>query len=64
MTCIICRFPVEPDDIAIGSPSGRVICLRCYARETGNEHPVPKGLRREMEAELGKLDAQSKWGIG
>jgi hypothetical protein len=51
--CIICRFDVELDDIAItGSRPQRVVCLRCYGRETGTARRMPKALRREVQAAL------------
>jgi hypothetical protein len=51
--CIICRFEIELDDVAVrGSRAHRAICLRCYARETGTHQPMPKTLRREIQAAL------------
>lgn len=47
-TCVICRFPVDLDDVALPGRNGRCICLRCYARETGTAHPMPKPLQREI----------------
>lgn len=65
MQCIICRFEVEPDDAVVTAAGGRVICLRCWNRETGNDpHPMPKKLRHEVEADLDRLARESKWGIG
>lgn len=51
-TCIICHFETELDDVVVSSTTGRCICLRCFARETGTERPMPKTLRREVSAML------------
>jgi hypothetical protein len=51
--CIICRFAIEIDDVAVrGARGHRVVCLRCYARETGTHRAMPKSLRREIQAAL------------
>jgi fumarate hydratase subunit beta len=36
ITCTICKFETELDDVALGGPSGRCVCLRCFNRETGD----------------------------
>ena len=51
MTCVICHFETELDDVVAHS-SGRCVCLRCYGRETGTERQMPKQLRRELSALL------------
>ena len=51
-TCRICRFAAELDDIALAQADGRCICLRCYARETGTQRPMPKALRRQLTSLL------------
>ncbi len=51
MTCIICRFNSELDDVVVRS-GAQCVCLRCYLRETGETHPMPKSLRREIIAAL------------
>ena len=51
--CILCRFEIEEDDVKVGSNvNARAVCVRCFAREVGDEHPMPKGLRRMIEAAL------------
>jgi len=57
MTCIICHFETELDDIVVAGAGGQCICLRCYARETNSERPMPKELRREIIAALATLEA-------
>jgi hypothetical protein len=52
LLCTICRFPVEADDVAV--QGRKVICLRCYARETGTAKLMSKELRRDI------LDALSE----
>jgi hypothetical protein len=52
LLCTICRFPMETDDIAVWGK--HVICLRCYARESGTAKPMSKELRRDI------LDALSE----
>jgi len=51
MTCVICHFETELDDV-VAQSSGKCVCLRCYVRETGAERPMPKELRRELAALL------------
>jgi hypothetical protein len=55
-TCIICRFEVEKDDVVIGGANGRGVCLRCYARETATQRPMPKALRNELIAALASTE--------
>jgi hypothetical protein len=50
--CLVCRFEVELDDAIAPTRRGTCICVRCYARETNDEHRVPPSLRRELEAAL------------
>lgn len=52
ITCIICRFDTELDDVMVAGAAGRCVCLRCYARETDTVRPMPKSLRRELTAAL------------
>lgn len=47
-TCIICCFVVEFDDVISRFGSRRCVCLRCFARETGSERPMPQALRRQV----------------
>ena len=50
MVCLICKDEVEPDDVAVASARpNRCICVRCFARETGNDRRVPKALMRQVE---------------
>jgi hypothetical protein len=55
LTCSLCHFETELDDVQIrlGQYSVRCICLRCFARETGSGRPVPRDLRRQVVALLG-----------
>ncbi len=55
-TCTLCRFETELDDVAIGTGSGALICLRCYDRETGNTRAMPKTLRRNILAALADIE--------
>lgn len=57
MTCTICRFETELDDRVVGRGAEYCICVRCFARETGDERPMPKALRRDVEAALAALPA-------
>jgi hypothetical protein len=50
--CIICRFEMELDDVALTCARGRCVCLRCFARETGSVRTMPAALRREIAAIL------------
>jgi hypothetical protein len=54
--CRICRFETEIDDVALQG-AGTCVCVRCYARETGNVVRMPKNLRREIIAALTALEA-------
>ena len=51
-TCIICCFTAELDDVVSRIGPERCICLRCYARETGTERPMPQALRRQITSVL------------
>jgi len=57
VTCIICRFATELDDMAVPQRDGRCICLRCYQRETSTVPPMPRPLRRQLTAMLAAMDA-------
>lgn len=52
LRCILCAFDTELDDAVVISVNGRCICLRCFTRETNNEKPMGKGLRRELVSTL------------
>lgn len=54
--CIICRFETEIDDIAVEGTAGHVICIRCYARETQTERPMPKALRYAITTALNEIE--------
>lgn len=45
--CILCRFPTAIDDAECPTPSGKCICIRCWKRETADEHPMPADLRKD-----------------
>ena len=50
--CILCHFATELDDVALILAAGGIICLRCFDRETASQRPMPKPLRRQLEATL------------
>ncbi len=50
--CMLCRFAVELDDIAVCGPHGRCICVRCYANALGTALPMPHTLECELRAVL------------
>jgi hypothetical protein len=52
LTCIICHFEMVWDDVAIDMSKGRGVCLRCYARETSTQLPMPSTLRQALIAIL------------
>lgn len=54
--CRICKFGYELDDVAVGGAIS-VICVRCYARETGTEIKMPKPLRRSLSEVLDSSQA-------
>lgn len=54
--CIICRYTVELDDVAVSGPTGRGVCLLCYTRETGTEHRLARALWREVIAVATQAD--------
>ncbi len=54
--CRLCKYPAEPDDVALGLAAGRYICLRCYTRELGLTRSVPRRLRLEIEDALAAGD--------
>jgi hypothetical protein len=56
LVCIICRFELEIDDVAIEAAGGHAVCVRCYARETENKLPMPKSLRQEIVAALNESE--------
>ncbi|MER3419070.1 MAG: hypothetical protein C4290_00445 [Chloroflexota bacterium] len=58
LRCMICRFEVELDDVALSGRSGRCVCLRCYGRETGTLRPLPRPLQRELHAALAHLPTE------
>ena len=58
MTCSICRFETELDDVAVaGGSAARCVCLRCYGRATATARPMPRALRRELIAAFAALPA-------
>lgn len=51
--CLLCQFPFWPDDQVIAAANRRrCICIRCFARETGGERPMPVALRRMIDGAL------------
>lgn len=50
MTCRICRFDTELDDVVLRRDAGWCVCLRCYGRETGSARAMPKPLRQQLIA--------------
>ena len=57
LSCILCRFDTELDDVAVQGPGHRCICLRCYLRETDSARPMPRELRLAIAATLAALQA-------
>ncbi len=55
--CIICRFDVPQDDVALRpqGTDGRCVCLSCYGCETETWAAMPKPLRRELIAIMAEL---------
>ncbi len=51
-TCILCRYATALDDVVIGGPHGRCVCLHCYLRETGAARPLTRVLRHAVDAAL------------
>jgi len=54
--CIICRFETQLDDVVMPGGTRSCICLRCYTRETGTSHPMPKELRKDVIATLAAME--------
>ncbi len=52
LTCTICHFDTELDDVVVGRAPGRCICLRCYGRATGSARSMPKALQRAVSGAL------------
>lgn len=46
--CCLCRFEHTADDCALRL-GARTVCAGCYYRRAGDEHPMPKQLRRWVE---------------
>ncbi len=57
MTCRLCHFTAELDDLVLVNIDGQAICLRCYGRVTGSHRPMPAALRRAVIAALAELHA-------
>ena len=57
LTCRLCHFAAELDDLVLVSSDGRAVCLRCYGRVTGSHRPMPATLRRAVIAALAELNA-------
>ncbi len=55
LRCILCAFATELDDAVLVTPTGRCLCLRCFARETASTLLVSKELRQELTAVLASL---------
>lgn len=56
LRCLFCRFGTELDDAVVSSAQGSCFCLRCFARETKNERPMPSSLRDEVRDVVNSLD--------
>ena len=54
-TCRLCLWEVMLDDVVVALRGGRCICLRCYLRETGDTHVMPKDYQREIDQTLAAL---------
>ena len=55
LTCSICHFETELDDVVVARTRGRCICLRCYSRATGSARPMPTSLQQAVRAALADL---------
>jgi hypothetical protein len=55
MICAICRFEVPLDDVAVLTPRGVCVCLRCYARITETARTVPRWLRQAIETVMAEM---------
>jgi hypothetical protein len=55
LTCSICHFETELDDVEVRQGLAQCICLRCFARETGSGRPMPKAPRRQVIAALAEI---------
>jgi hypothetical protein len=55
LTCTLCRFETDLDDVEVRQGTGHCVCLRCFARETGRGRPMPKALRRHIIAALAEI---------
>jgi hypothetical protein len=47
--CVMCRFPVELDDVTRPAAVSRCICFRCYREAADSVLHFPKRLREELE---------------
>ena len=56
VTCTICRFETELDDVVVAFANGGCVCLRCYGRETVSALRMPKALRRQVSEALAALE--------
>jgi hypothetical protein len=56
--CSICRFATALDDVQVRGVGGFCVCLRCYARETNTDRPMPRALRRALSALLTESEAR------
>lgn len=51
--CVLCGYMVELDDAMVPSlATARCICIRCWARETADEHPTTDEERKRLEQAL------------
>jgi hypothetical protein len=58
VTCQLCRFSVELDDVQLRRGTDLCICVACYYRETDGTVQMPKLLRRELIDALSGADAR------
>ena len=56
--CRLCNWTAELDDVALGSPTGRYICLRCFHYFAESMRKTPDKLRRDVEATLQEMEDQ------
>ena len=64
LTCRLCHFAAELDDLVLVSLDGRAVCLRCYGRVTGSHRPMPAALRCAVIAALTEINAAEPPGTG
>jgi hypothetical protein len=55
MSCSVCGFDTELDDVVAMELGGRCLCLRCFNEMNGDPRPMSPELRRALISMLMKL---------